>query len=371
MTQTNTTTIAIAAGGTGGHLFPAQAVAEVLSDKGIKVVLLTDQRGKQIAPNFPADEIHVLPSGALAGVSLVKRFSSVVELVTGTFKARGLLKSIAPSAVIGFGGYPSVPPLMAAKSLGIPSLLHEQNAFVGKANRLLAKFCNKLALPFEPKFMKGLPDQACQKSFVSGNPVRQAFQNIRSQQMQDSNNLTLLVLGGSLGAKVMSQEVPKAIELLSASQQRQLTIHQQARGEDLQKVIDAYEKLSLNADVKEFFNNVDELIAKADLVITRAGASTVAEITAAGRASILVPYPFAADDHQTQNAAALADNDAAILAPQSQFTATYIAGQLTTYLENNQTLVDMAQRASKLAVPGAALLIADAAIELFEEKSVS
>lgn len=369
MTQINTITIAIAAGGTGGHLFPAQAVAEVLSDKGIKIVLLTDQRGKQIAPNFPADKIYVLPSGALAGVSFMKRIGSVVELVTGTFKARGLLKSIAPSAVIGFGGYPSVPPLMAAKSLGIPSLLHEQNAFIGKANRLLAKFCNKLALPFEPKSMKGLTDQARQKCLVSGNPVRRAFQDIRPQQQQNNDKLTLLVLGGSLGAKVMSEEVPKAIEQLSASQQNQLTIHQQARGEDLQNVINAYEKLSVTADVKEFFNNVDELIAEADLVITRAGASTVAEITAAGRASILVPYPFAADDHQTQNAAALADNDAAILAPQSQFTATYIADQLAVYLENKQTLVDMGQRANKLAVPGAALLIADAAIRLFKEKS--
>ncbi len=371
MTQTNHTTIAIAAGGTGGHLFPAQAVAELLLEKGYGVVLLTDERGQKIAPNFPANITHVLPSGGLAGVSLFKRLGSAMQLAWGTFKARRLLKSIKPGIVIGFGGYPSVPPMLAAKSLGIPSLLHEQNAFIGKANRLLAKFCDQVALPFEPANMKGLTAEAKQKCFVAGNPVRKAFQSIRPQTNDADGRLNLLVLGGSLGAHVMSQEVPKAISLLDESQQQLLTIVQQARGEDLQLVEEAYEGLNLTAVVRDFFDNVDELIADSDLLISRAGASTVAEITTAGRASILVPYPFAADDHQTQNATALANNGAAILVPQPEFTAEFLTAKISECLNNKQALVDMGQRARALAFPDAAHLIADATIRLIKKESAS
>ena len=371
MTKTDSNTIAIAAGGTGGHLFPAMAVAEVLASQGLSVVLLTDERGQQMSPNFPADQIFVLPSGGIAGLSVLRKFISFWSLAKGTIKAHSLIKSISPLAVIGFGGYPSVPPLLAARSLKLPCLLHEQNAHVGKANRLLAKFSNKVALPFSSNLMKGLSQEAKAKSFTSGNPVRQAFLSIPAADRNDKDRLTLLIMGGSLGARVMSEEVPKAIKLLTTEQRSQIKVYQQARSEDLEQVAAAYDDLDIDADVRSFFNDVDELISRSDLLISRAGASTVAEIAAAGRASILVPYPYAADDHQTQNAAALAATDAAILVPQEKFTSELIAEKLVTYLKNKKTLVDMGAKAKKLAMPEAAQLIADMAIWLAKKEPTS
>jgi UDP-N-acetylglucosamine--N-acetylmuramyl-(pentapeptide) pyrophosphoryl-undecaprenol N-acetylglucosamine transferase len=360
-------TIAIAAGGTGGHIFPAQAVAEALRDNGHKVVWMTDKRGQEMARNFPAQTIHCLPSGGLAGVSIVKKFKSALLLASGTFSAWRLMGKDRPSVVIGFGGYPSVPPLLAAWFLGIPSVLHEQNAVAGKANRLLMRVANKIALPFKAQQMRGVDNKAADKSFLSGNPVRASIEMIGTTPYVtklNADKINILVLGGSLGARIMSDAVPGAISMLTNNQRSRLQVVQQARPEDCEHVKDTYEQAGVIAKIAPFFDDIASCISASDLIISRAGASTVAEISIAGRASVLVPYPYAADDHQTQNARALSNADAALVFDEKDFTKEQLSTLLDELVSNPEKLGEMAEKVGQQAITNAATTIITVVEEL-------
>jgi len=353
--------IVIAAGGTGGHFFPAEALAAELLRRGHRIVLMTDSRSVDYGSAVFADaERFVLQGAGLAGRGVVKAAKGAAALLAGTAHARKLLLRLKPQAVVGFGGYPSVPPLLAARTISSSqrpaTILHEQNAVLGRANRLLSRGADTLALAFAGT--KRVPESA--DSVVVGNPVRPAVAALAGQGfMQPQGPVRLLVLGGSLGARIFSDIVPAAVAELPQLLRQRLSIVQQCRTEDLPRVRAAYEQLHIPAELSPFFGDVAGLYSTAHLVIARAGASTVAELACAGRGSLLVPLPGAIDDHQSANARALAATGAAQVLPQAEFTATNLAATLEDLLETPDALATAANAAAALAAPQAAATLAD------------
>jgi UDP-N-acetylglucosamine--N-acetylmuramyl-(pentapeptide) pyrophosphoryl-undecaprenol N-acetylglucosamine transferase len=352
--------IVIAAGGTGGHFFPAEALAAELLRRGQRIALMTDARSADYGSAVFADaERFVLQGAGLAGRGAVKAAKGAVALLAGTLHARRLLQRLQPKAVVGFGGYPSVPPLLAARTLGAgrpATILHEQNAVLGRANRMLSRGADVLALAFAET--RRVP--AGVESATVGNPVRPAVAALAGQGFIPPNGpVRVLVLGGSLGARIFSDIVPAAIAELAVPLRQRLSIVQQCRTEDLPRVRAAYEELHIPAELSPFFGDVAGLYATAHLVIARAGASTVAELACAGRGSLLVPLPGAIDDHQSANARALAATGAAQVLPQPEFTAANLAATLEDLLETPDALAAAARAAAALAAPQAAATLAD------------
>ncbi len=325
--------IVIAAGGTGGHFFPAEALAARLIARGHRVVLMTDARsGAARSAVFAGHEQHVLRGAGIAGRGFARGIMAVAALAAGTAQARALLKNLDAGVIVAFGGYPAVAPVLAARTLRRrPAIiLQEQNAVLGRANRLFARSADALALGFAKT--RGVPRRAV--TLVTGNPVRPAIAAQAGRvYTAPTDTIDLLVLGGSLGARVFSDVVPASIALLPAELRTRLHITQQCRPEDLLRVGDAYEAMGVPATVSTFFGNVAELLAAAHLVIARAGASTCAELAAVGRPSILVPLPDAIDNHQAENASSLEAAAAALVMPQAALTAASLAAQLQTCLE--------------------------------------
>jgi UDP-N-acetylglucosamine--N-acetylmuramyl-(pentapeptide) pyrophosphoryl-undecaprenol N-acetylglucosamine transferase len=352
--------IVLAAGGTAGHLFPALAVGRVLAARGHRIVLLTDRRvAERAAAEAPGWELHVIASAAVAGRGTAGKAAAGVALARGVMQARGLIASLRPTAVVGFGGYPSVPPLVAAR-LVLPRpaiLLHEQNAVLGGANRFLAGRVDVVALSHAgTKFMPAdLP------SIVTGNPVRPEIAALAGQAYAPPDaHLDLLVVGGSLGARVFADIVPAALALLTPEQRARIRLVQQARAEDLARVTEACAALGMTAEIAPFFADMPARLARAHLVIARAGATTVAELAAAGRPAILVPLPGAVDADQALNAATLAAAGAAWPVAQTDFTPASLAERLTGLLADPQQLTAAASAAASLARPHAAEALADA-----------
>lgn len=346
----------LAAGGTGGHLFPAEALASVLIARGFAVELVTDERAQRYGGRFPAQAIHQIPAATPSGVSPVARLQAIMTLGLGTLAALALLVRRRPQALVGFGGYPTVPPVFAATLLRIPTLLQEQNAVMGRANRFLAARVNAIA--------SGLPSPKASlyasKSTLTGNPVRPnvlAAAQMPYPGMDDKFHL--LVTGGSQGARIMSDIVPAAVALLPESAQQKLSIVQQARGEDETRVRDAYAKLGVSAEVKSFFTDLPERMAAAHLVIARSGASTVAELAVIGRPSILVPFPHAIDQDQAANAAHLAAEGGAIIVAQPDFTPQWLATTLSAALADPAGLAQRAAAAKRSGIADAAERLAD------------
>jgi UDP-N-acetylglucosamine--N-acetylmuramyl-(pentapeptide) pyrophosphoryl-undecaprenol N-acetylglucosamine transferase len=345
----------LAAGGTGGHLFPAEALASVLTARGFAVELVTDERAQRYGGRFPAQAIHQIPAATPSGVSPVARLQAILTLGLGTLAALALLVRRRPQALVGFGGYPTVPPVFAATLLRIPTLLQEQNAVMGRANRFLAGRVNAIA--------SGLPSPKAifaSKSTLTGNPVRPnvlAAAQVPYPDMADKFHL--LVTGGSQGARVMSDIVPEAVALLPESARQKLSIVQQARGEDEARVRDAYAKLGVSADVKSFFTDLPERMAAAHLVVARSGASTVAELSVIGRPSILVPFPHAIDQDQAANAAHLAAEGGAIIVAQPDFTPQWLATTLAAALADPAGLAQRAAAAKRSGIADAAERLAD------------
>lgn len=351
--------VLLAAGGTGGHLFPAEALAGALAARGIAVELVTDARAQRYGGNFPARAIHQIASATPSGGSLVARLKAVATLGIGTFAALILLLRLRPAIVVGFGGYPTVPPVFAASLLGVPTVLHEQNAVMGRANRFLASRVNAVA--------RGLPgpkgaDAAIEaKSSMTGNPVRPRVAEAARQAYPDphAEKFHLLVVGGSQGARVMSDIVPAAIALMPAALRQRLAIVQQARGEDEDEVRQAYAKLGVEAEVSRFFEDLPARMAAAHLVIARAGASTVAELAVIGRASILVPFPHAIDQDQAANAAHLAAAGAATIVAQTDFSPQWLAAALAAALADPASLAQKAEAARLSGIVDAAERLAE------------
>jgi UDP-N-acetylglucosamine--N-acetylmuramyl-(pentapeptide) pyrophosphoryl-undecaprenol N-acetylglucosamine transferase len=351
--------IVIAAGGTGGHFFPAEALAAELLARGHRIVLMTDARsGALKSPVFGGQECHVLHGAGIAGRGVLRAAKALFALATGFFQARRILSRLDAAVVIGFGGYPSVAPILAAASLRRrpKCVLHEQNAVLGRANRFLARFSDRLALGFTAT--SRIP-AGVQTAFV-GNPVRSGIAALmRAPYTPPAEKIRLLILGGSLGARIFGDVVPSALAALPAPLRSRLQVVQQCRKEDLQRVEGAYRDADIEAELAPFFTDVAAKYVACTMVIARAGASTCAEIAVAGRPAILVPLPGAIDDHQAENARALAEAGAATVMRQADFSSNALTLLLEKFLADPATLQDAADAASRCARPRAAADLAD------------
>ncbi|WP_298354941.1 undecaprenyldiphospho-muramoylpentapeptide beta-N-acetylglucosaminyltransferase [Rhodoblastus sp.] len=355
--------VLVAAGGTGGHLFPAQALAQAIRARGIRVQLATDERALRYGGDFPAEEIHEIASATPTSRGLGAKISAALVLGKGVVEAYRLLGAIKPRVVVSFGGYPTVPPALAASLRAVPLILHEQNAVMGRANRFLARRADRIACGFPT--LEGLPESLCDRVVQVGNPVRPAVLEAArlSYPGFDDGRLRLLVTGGSQGARIMSDVVPAAIERLALEQRARLVIVQQARGEDLARVREVYLRLGVNFEAAAFFPDLPLRMAKAHLVLARSGASTVSELAVVGRPSILVPFPHALDADQAANARHLEKAGAAEVMRQTGFTPEWLAERLARALDEPRDLTRRAQAAKSAGVPDAAERLADLALK--------
>jgi UDP-N-acetylglucosamine--N-acetylmuramyl-(pentapeptide) pyrophosphoryl-undecaprenol N-acetylglucosamine transferase len=360
--------ILLAAGGTGGHMFPAEALARALLARGLAVDLATDERGGGFGDRLPQVKVHRISSGGVAGKGVVARLRNFMRLGWGFVQSRSLLRRLKPAVVVGFGGYPSIPPLTAAQRSDVPTVLHEQNAVMGRANRFLAKRATRLALSFEQ--VQFSDRVAAERRTVTGNPVRPEISAIGDAPYsapRAGEKVRLFVMGGSLGARVFGKAVPDAVALLHQDLRRRLAIAQQARAEDLAQVGEAYRALDLSVELKPFFEDVPERLRQAHFLITRAGASTLAELAAAGRPAILVPLPNSIDDHQMANAHALDSIGGGWLLPESQLSSTALAKILEAALTEPARLEQAAAAAKSLGKRDAADRLADIVVGLLPQ----
>jgi UDP-N-acetylglucosamine--N-acetylmuramyl-(pentapeptide) pyrophosphoryl-undecaprenol N-acetylglucosamine transferase len=351
--------VVIAAGGTGGHFFPAEALAAELTARGFRLALLCDSRSAGVSSAvFAGHDQFVIHGAGIAGRGARRAAGAILSLARGVVQARSILLRIGATAVVGFGGYPSVAPVLAARSLRrrMPVLLHEQNAVLGRANRFLARQANVLALSFAAT--ESVPRGAA--TALTGNPVRPAITALAGAPYTPPNDtIRLLVLGGSLGARIFSDIVPPAIAALSAALRARLSIVQQCRAEDLGRVRSAYAQAGVNAELAPFFADVADRLAAAHLVVARAGASTVAELAVIGRPAILVPLPGAIDDHQSANARALVAARGASAIAQSALTPGLLARQLAMLLDEPDLLAHAAHAAATIGRANATSRLAD------------
>ena len=352
--------VLLAAGGTGGHLFAAEALAEALGRRGIAVALATDHRAERYGKTFPARDIHIITSATVRGRNPLSLARTAAMLGIGTMQALRLLARIRPAAVVGFGGYPTIPPVLAATLRKIPTVIHEQNAVMGRANRFLASRVNAIATSFA-----GVLDREGEldaKATRTGNPVRPAVIAAAATPYaapQAAGPVRLLVFGGSQGARIMADIVPVAIERLARDLQARLTVVQQAREEDLARVTDIYARAKVAAEVAPFFADLPARIASSHIVVARSGASTVAELAAIGRPAILVPLPHALDQDQSANAGVLERAGGALRLRQDDFTPDRLAGEISTLASTPQKLVAMAAAARSQGAIDAAERLAD------------
>ena len=350
--------ILLCAGGTGGHLFPAEALAVVLEKRGAAVELATDARAAQF--KFPARAMHLIPSATVRGRDPVSLARTASLLALGSVKAWRLIGRIRPAAVVGFGGYPTVPPLLAASLRGVPSVLHEQNGVMGRANRFLAARVTAIATSFPS--LTNLDPHLSAKVTFTGNPVRaQVIEAAAIPYAAPAAGapLRLVVFGGSQGAHVMAEIVPAAVERLTPELRARLAIVQQARAEDLAAVQATYARLKVAAECAPFFSDLPRRIAQAHVVVSRSGASTVAELSAIGRPGILVPLPHALDQDQFANAGVLAHAGGAIRIEQRDFTPERLAAEITDLAADPARLARLAAASKSAGTIDAAERLAD------------
>jgi len=367
MTEDRRQRIVLTTGGTGGHMFPAQALARTLIARGHRVVLITDQRGAGFGPNLPQVQTHRIAAAAVTGGGLTRKLRGLLNVGLGYLQARRLLKTLEPDAVVGFGGYAAVPATLAGAHLGRRVVLHEPNAVMGRANRLLAAKAKIIATAFEQ--VHGMSPGPETRVVVTGNPVRAGIAALGCRPFPvpgENDRLRLLVTGGSQGARAFNDLVPAALCRLSDALRSRLQVSQQVPGGEQEQVAARYKDCGVEAELAPFFEDMPERLAAAHLVICRSGASTAAELTIAGRPAILVPFPFAADDHQTANAQALAEAGAGWLMPQSALTAETLAERLTALLSTPALLAKAAGCARMIAQEDAAERLADLVCGLAE-----
>lgn len=359
--------IVLAAGGTGGHFFPAEALARELLARGRKVELVTDKRGQAFGDGLPEVPVHRIRSAAPGG-SLLAKIKAGWQMGLGLLAANALMRHLEPAAVVGFGGYPSVPTVYAAAQARVPVLLHEQNAVLGRANRMLVAAAKRLAVAFPE--ITAVKDNHRSKIVRTGNPVRPAIAAKRDAAYQAPSAdgpIRILVMGGSQGARVFSEVIPAALGRLPANLRARIHLAQQCRPEDLEAARAAYAGMALGGlELESFFRDVPERLAGCHLAITRAGASTIAELTCIGRPALLVPYPHAMDDHQTANAKQLASAGASWLMPQTDFTADALAARLTDLLGSPDALAKGAEAAWAWGMADAARRLADAVLDMID-----
>src|SRR5262245_7636469 len=363
----NTTTplILLAAGGTGGHLFPAEALGVELIKRGYRVRLVTDARALRYGGLFSKDMIDVVPSETARGRDPIQLAYAALTLVARTLVAIRLMRSSKPGAVVGFGGYPTLPPMIAARICGIPSIIHEANAVLGRANRFLARHVSAIATS-----LPGVLDRdpaLSGKTTTVGTPMRPAVlaAAATSYTTPDPNGaLRLLVVGGSQGARIMGDIVPGAIERLEPALWSRLILTQQVREEDMTRVRAVYERLKIQAELAPFFTDLPARLASNHLIVSRSGAGTVAELAAIGRPSILVPLPGSIDQDQFANAGVLAKVDGAIRIPQTEFTSDRLAAEISAFAAEPARLTAMAAAARGAGRLDAAERLADLVVKV-------
>ncbi|TNE40842.1 MAG: undecaprenyldiphospho-muramoylpentapeptide beta-N-acetylglucosaminyltransferase [Alphaproteobacteria bacterium] len=352
--------VVLASGGTGGHIFPARALAEELTSRGFSVTLMTDGRGTRYEELFPGVDVMIVKSGSPSIGGPIGKVRAILSLAAGFFEARAALRKLQPFAVVGFGGYPSMPPAAAAASLKIPLVLHEQNAVLGRVNRLLSRYARAIATSFARTESRNEADH--EKMVFTGNPVRRAILALANSGYAAPNSdapIRLLILGGSQGATVLSDVVPGALVALPEDLRARLDVTQQCRPEDIDRVTALYREAGIKAMISSFFENVDELLKGCHLAITRSGASTLAELTVVGRPSLLVPFKHAMDDHQRKNAENAVGRGAARLILQDDFTIESASQDLAQLLSHPNVLKKMAAAASEIGELKAAEKLAD------------
>jgi UDP-N-acetylglucosamine--N-acetylmuramyl-(pentapeptide) pyrophosphoryl-undecaprenol N-acetylglucosamine transferase len=349
----------LAAGGTGGHMIPAHAVAQELMARGHHVALVTDERGAKIPGIFESAQVHVMPAGRMTR-NPASWPGAVKAILAGRAMARRLNETFRPTAVVGFGGYPAMPALLGALADGIPTAIHEQNAVLGRVNRLLAGRVDAIVTAYPD--VERLKSRHAGKVHLIGNPVREEVKQLREEEfpaLTDESVFRLLVIGGSQGASILSNVVPEGLSMLPVALRRRLQVTQQCRAEDIDRVRKTYAEMEIPADLATYFNDVPEKLGWSHLVIARAGASTLAELTCAGRPAILVPLPSAMDDHQTANAREMTQSGGARTIPQSRFTAVELAKQMQKMAMEPGALQNAAKRAWNCGRPDAARDMAD------------
>ena len=348
----------LAAGGTGGHLFPAQALAQALAVRGWRIVLASDERVQNLGADFPAERRIALSAATFRPGDPLGMAKAGLAIFRGVMQARAELEALKPDVVVGFGGYPSLPALIAAITQGRKTIIHEQNAVMGRANRLLAGRVTQIACAF-PTLQKA-PASVAARAIVVGNPVRPEIQALYDAPYPiPTDTLRLLVTGGSQGARLLSELVPRAVALLPEALRQRLKVQQQTRAESLEIARKTYEAAGVDAETAPFFDNMAGRLGAAHLVIGRAGASTVCEIAVAGRPAILVPLRIALDDDQGQNARLLAEAGAAEVIREDALSDVSLAAALQRLLENPPILTAMANAARRVAKPDAADRLAD------------
>ena len=351
--------IILAAGGTGGHMIPAHALAAELTRRKIGVALITDERGARIPGLFDGVPVHILPAGRLGGgpIGWLKAVGAVIK---GRGQARRLYREFKPDAVVGFGGYPAFPSLLAASAAKIPTILHEQNAVLGRVNRLLAGEAEAIATAY-PEVDRLKPAYLAKVELV-GNPVREAVARLGEAPLPPFDEvapLKILVTGGSQGASILGTVVPAGLGQLEPSIRHRLQVVQQCRPDDIVAVRASYAALKIPAELMTYITDMPAKLAEAHLIIARAGASTIAELTAAGRPAILIPLPSATDDHQTANAREMAKAGGARMIVQSEFTPETLARQIEALAHDPEALANAAARSLSVGRPNAASDLAD------------
>ncbi len=359
--------IALTAGGTGGHLFPAHALAGELMRRGYEVDLITDQRASYLGSEFPGRSVHRVPSATFRGKSPIEAIRMVATNSNGFKMAYDIMGETKPKAMVGFGGYPTIPPMLAALARGVPSMIHEQNSVMGRANRFLAPMVKAVALTFEDtKFLEG---KVMEKSYMTGTPLRDAVLEQRGgiyQPAQPGQPLNLLCFGGSQGAKFFSDIMPVTLQLLPQELRDRLMVVQQCREEDIDAVFDAYEVAGVAAELATFFDDLPYRMGGAHLVMCRAGATTVAELAALGRPAVLVPLPHSVDNDQFENATRFEKAGAGWCFEQHIITPERLAGTLRRLFEDPATLARAASRSKSLAQFDAVARLADLVVTLAE-----
>ena len=348
----------VAAGGTGGHLFPAEALAQALIRRGWRIVLATDSRGARFAEGFPAEERIGLSAATFKGGDPIGMARAGLTIAQGVLQARSAFAQLKPSVVIGFGGYPSLPAMLAAFTAHVPTVIHEQNAVIGRANKLLAGRASAVACAFPT--LKKAPAAVAARAVVVGNPIRPPVRALFDQPYRrPTKTIHLLITGGSQGARLLSELPPAAIQLLPEALRARLKVHQQTRPDSIELARNGYAEAMVDAEIAPFFRDMASRLGEAHLVIGRAGASTCCELAVAGKPSILVPLKVALDDDQGQNAKLLADAGAAEIISEDQLTPEVLAAALQRLLGSPAKLATMAEAARSVAAPDAAEKLAD------------
>ncbi|HUG45098.1 MAG TPA: undecaprenyldiphospho-muramoylpentapeptide beta-N-acetylglucosaminyltransferase [Sphingomicrobium sp.] len=349
----------LAAGGTGGHMVPAHALSVELVQRGHGVLVITDARGARIPGLFDKIPVHVLPAGRL-GRSPMALARAALSVARGRAEAKQIYRDHPPQAVIGFGGYPALPALLAARARRIPTVLHEQNAVLGRVNRLLAGRASAIATAYSQ--IDRLKPQYRDRIVVVGNPVRDAVVKVGEMpfpSFDETAPLKILVTGGSQGARILGQVVPAGLGLLEPPLRRRLRVVQQCRPDDIEEIRARYADLDIPAELSTYILDMPDKLAEAHLVIARAGASTIAELTAAGRPAILVPFAAATDDHQAANAREMTSAGGARPIPEKEFTPEALAHQVEAIALDPEALADAAARSLSVGRPHAARDLAD------------